>query len=148
MYGFCKNPACGMRIHGWWNKVPLPEEIEYCEKCLPKYTFFKTKLLESTPMITEEEMDEVFAEQQHVADSLGMVSYEHFLTFKYNAVEGMRKFGDLFTRTLGMALMRASTSDAVKIIRVWQNVISQHEMLYKIYVAKELALKKAADPID
>jgi hypothetical protein len=90
--------------------------------------------------LDDEYVDEMLEERKHVADSLGMIDYEHFVAFKMNAAHGLQVFGDLFLEGLGIALMEANTKDAAKIIRVWQSECTMHEMLWKMHLAKERAL--------
>lgn len=92
-------------------------------------------------MLTEEEIDDLLAEQQHVADSLGMINYDHFLTFKENTSKGLKIFGSKFESLLGILLECSETKDAIKIIRTWQNQCTQYEMLYRIHEAKQKALE-------
>lgn len=75
--------------------------------------------------------------QQYIADCAGVINYDHFLEFKSNAVAGMKKYGDAFVRALGQALDRAEDKDAVKLMHIWRSEVSEHELLYKIYMAKE-----------
>lgn len=90
-------------------------------------------------MMTAEEIEDLIDEQKHVSDCLGMVDYEHFLAFKSMAANGLILFGNNFMLNLGSALKLASTKDAVKIIRVWRNECTQHEMLYKMHLARKRA---------
>ena len=92
--------------------------------------------------MTEEEVEDAIEEAKHVIDTLGMIDFEHFVRFKQNAAYGMRKFGDSFIHQLGLALLRANTKDAVRIIKVWQNEVTQCEMLYRIHLAKENAINE------
>lgn len=90
-------------------------------------------------MNNEEDLENRLEAENHVLDSLGMITMEHFHTFKYNAQQGLAKFGGSFARQLGMLLQVSDNQNAVKIIRVWQNECAQHEMLYRLWQAKENA---------
>ena len=89
----------------------------------------------------EEDIDDLLAEQKHVADSLGMVNFDHFLEFRVDAAYGLCKFGSEFEVCLGSTLLAADIKDSVKIIRVWQSICYEYSMLYKIHKAREDALK-------
>ena len=92
-------------------------------------------------MNNDEELEQRLEPTKHVMDSLGMIDLEHFKEFKFNTVSGLVSNNNptTFLWYLGCALFNASDKDAVKIIRVWQNECSQHEMLYRIYLAKQKA---------
>jgi hypothetical protein len=102
--------------------------------------------------MTEEELDELLKEQQHIADQCGTISYAHFLEFKENVINGLMLFGSKFQEALGMALDEAEDRDAVKIIRIWRNECGVHEMLYKMHLAKQavrdLELDNAKQTLD
>lgn len=85
----------------------------------------------------EEAIREQEREKQHIADCVGTISYRHFEEFKSNAVAGMLKFGNAFIAHLGQALERADDIDSVKLMKVWQSQVAEHEMLYRIWRAKE-----------
>lgn len=89
--------------------------------------------------MTEEELHEIIQEQNHISDLCGMVSYQHFLEYKENAIQGLMTFGDSFLEALGIALSEANDRNSVKIIRTWRNECSVHEMLWKMDAAKQLA---------
>jgi len=76
---------------------------------------------------------------EEVVSALGFINYEHFAEFKKNTVMGMIAFGDPFLRCLGEALLIAEDRDAVKIINLFRNECSVHEMLYKMHLAKKSA---------
>lgn len=90
-------------------------------------------------MIDNEELEENLDLTKHVLDSLGMISYEHFVIFKENATLGLMRSHNDFLYHLGNAMYHASEKDAVKIIRVWANECTQHEMIYRIMKAKDEA---------
>ena len=89
--------------------------------------------------MTEEALEEQYNEQKYIADALGMIDYSHYLEFKERAVNGLMIFGNKFQEALGMALSEADDRNAVRIIHMWKNECSVHEMLYKMHLAKEKA---------
>jgi hypothetical protein len=88
-------------------------------------------------MLDDEELEQRLEPTKHVLDSLGMITIEHFYKFKVNAQNGLIKFGGSFAKKLGELLQVSDNKNAVKIMRVWQNECTQHEMLYRMYKAKE-----------
>ena len=90
--------------------------------------------------MTEEALEEAQQEQKYTADVLGMIDYSHYLAFKDGAVNGLMIFGNKFQEALGMALSEADDRNSVKIIHMWKNECSVHEMLYKMHLAKEKAI--------
>jgi hypothetical protein len=86
--------------------------------------------------MNEEELEE----QNHIADMLGMIDYQHYLEYKERAINGLMIFGSKFQEALGMALSEADERNAVKIIHTWKNECSVHEMLYKMHLAKQITL--------
>lgn len=90
--------------------------------------------------LEEEVSEEEFLDlEDHITQSLGFITYDHYLRYKSNAIEGLITFGGSFAKTLGELLRFADHNNSIKIISVWRNEISQHEMLWRIYIAKREA---------
>lgn len=92
--------------------------------------------------MTEDEAQDELEKRERVVVALGMIDYEHFQAFKNNASAGLQLFGDYFLASVGIALSHASDTDAVKIIRVWQSECVTHEMMFKIYKARQKAAEQ------
>jgi hypothetical protein len=90
----------------------------------------------------EEQQDAMLMEVVMV-QNLGFISMEHFVKFRGEAIMGMMRFGNEFLNGLGIALKFADIKDAIKLIQVWYNDVSQHQMLEQIYQAKEKATKES-----
>lgn len=90
--------------------------------------------------------EEKLIDQKNTADALGMIDYARFLEYKECVVNGLMIFGNKFQEALGMALSEAEDKDAVRIIRSWPNECGVHEMLYKMHVAKQIALDAQIPP--
>lgn len=69
----------------------------------------------------------------------GWVTMESYIEFKSQAATGLQMFGDVFLQRLGLALDAALTDDALKIMRYWHQACEQHQIIYKMYLAKEKA---------
>ncbi len=95
----------------------------------------------------EKEIAQEFAtDNEFVCNALQMINYQHYLEYKEHAVNGLMIFGNKFLEGLGMALGEADDKDSVKIIRTWRNECDVHELLHRMHLAKQVALKeKAAD---
>lgn len=78
-----------------------------------------------------------------VSDLLGM-DYDRYLEYKEHATQGMLIFGDKFVEALGFALSEADDRNAVKLMRLFRNECSSHEMIYRMHQAKEKALGASA----
>lgn len=93
--------------------------------------------------MTEEELEESLEMKKHVLDSLGVISYEHFLEFKENAWRGLvtLKNND-FLVNIGRALCLATDKDAVKIILSWREECSHCDLATRILRAREKAKGK------
>jgi hypothetical protein len=87
----------------------------------------------------EERIKEEEKQKQHIAECVGTLSYHRFEEYKHNAVAGMIKFGGSFISHLGLALDCADDVNSVKIMKVWQSQVAEHEMLYRIWKARELS---------
>lgn len=51
-------------------------------------------------------------------------------TFRYNAQEGMIKFGGSFVHALGHALAHADSSNTAKILRTWPDYCEEYAALW------------------
>lgn len=69
----------------------------------------------------------------------GYVSMDHFEECRSNAWMGLIRFGNSFHQILGELLQKADLTNSKKIMRYWEQECTQHAMLYKIYMARELA---------
>ena len=88
----------------------------------------------------EREMD-INHKKNWLIQSLGFIDYHHYLEFRSNAINGMSQFGDSFVKALANALYCADEQRSVKIINVFRNECTTHEIIYKMWKAKNRALK-------
>lgn len=92
--------------------------------------------------MTEEERD-LQEERKWIVRSLQM-SYERYLEYREDATKGMLIFGSKFVEALGFALSEADDRNAVKLMRLFSNECSTHELIYRMHEAKEKALEASA----
>jgi hypothetical protein len=88
--------------------------------------------------IDNEQIEEKVSEIQYIKDILGL-TLEKFKEYKQNVIYGFQQFGNDFHGGLALALIWATTMDAVKILHFWQNDCTQHDLMYRIAKAKEIA---------
>lgn len=86
-----------------------------------------------------EHVEEVLDIERIVKDA-GYISLEHFERFKTTSAMGFIHFGGSFLVHLGEALQRAELRDALKITRYWHQECSQYSIIYRGWVAKEMAM--------
>jgi len=70
---------------------------------------------------------------------LGYMSMDHFEEFKFDATEGLIRFGGSFAEALGRTLAHADHLNARKIMRYWLHECEQHAILYRMFIAKQKA---------
>jgi hypothetical protein len=86
----------------------------------------------------EEEMEQHIEEQVHIQNTLGL-DFNAYEEFKFNATNGLLKFGGSFAQALGTALAVADTKNSTKIMRYWLQECEHHAILFKMFVAKQQA---------
>jgi hypothetical protein len=86
-----------------------------------------------------ETVEEILVEHTRLANSLGFTSISTFEEFKYHVVQGMIRFGSLFTHYLGQALDKADMGNSIKLIRLYQSDASKYEMMHRVWEAKNKA---------
>lgn len=86
-----------------------------------------------------EHIEEVLDIERIVKDA-GYISLEHFERFKTTSSMGFIHFGDPFLVYLGKTLQNADLRDALKITRYWHQECSQYSIIYRGWVAKEIAM--------
>ena len=86
-------------------------------------------------MIDMEAIENVVSDERKVMQA-GYMCYTSFLNRKFEAVEGLIKFGDPFYRSIGRALQYADLNNALKIMRYWRHECDQHALLYQIQQAR------------
>lgn len=92
--------------------------------------------------INHEVIEEALLTDRMLIKSVLNMDLDAFHRYKINATEGLIKFGNEFQRLLGMALSYAPIKDAVRILHSWQRECGEHEMMYRIWWAKDQALKE------
>jgi hypothetical protein len=75
-------------------------------------------------------------ETLYVQQTLGFLHLDHFREERAVTAAGLLQFGDCFLQRLGMALSKASTRDAIKIMRYWHKECEQCSILLKMVRAK------------
>lgn len=88
------------------------------------------------PMI-KDDLDKLTDSLNRIADKLGFTDYDAMQEFKYNAVEGLQRFGGSFARALGYALLQADTFNSAKIMAIFKEECTRHAGLYLKYLEKE-----------
>lgn len=95
-------------------------------------------------MDDDEQVENSLADAWLVKNVLGM-DLEQFERWKANAVKGLMKFGSSFDYHLGLLLRYSDLNNSTKILNIWRKECSEHEMLYRIWKAKDDALKANGD---
>ena len=89
-----------------------------------------------------EDIEHVIEKNKYIMEALGFMDYNHYEEFKFHTCAGLARFGDNFTKALGLTLIEASTKDALKIIRYRHQECEQANILNRMYVAKRKAEKE------
>lgn len=84
-----------------------------------------------------EEIENLVEDLKLIRESLGFMSVEHLEEFKFNAIQGMHKFGGSFSRALGLALSVADRQNSIKIMRYWNQDCEKYSIMFKMFLAKE-----------
>lgn len=63
-----------------------------------------------------------------------------FIEYKLNATEGMLIFGNIFIKNLAQCILTASWRESIRIMALFRNECSTHELLYKAHKAKQNAV--------
>lgn len=92
-----------------------------------------------------EEQAEALLREAQLVQNLGFISMESFARFREEAVFGLMRFGDEFLNGIGVALKFADLKDAARLVQIWRNEISQHQMLEQIFQAQQKAKKEAKE---
>lgn len=86
------------------------------------------------PSMKEEQEDEI--------KRLFNCGFDHFIDYKFNATEGMLIFGNVFMRNLAHCILTAPWRDSLRLMYLFRNECSTHELLYKVHKAKENTLNQ------
>ena len=73
-----------------------------------------------------------------IYDLFGMTP-ERFNEYRDDVIKGFCQFGTDFLQHLASALNCCETRDEIKIMHTWRKECVEHEMLWKIYQAKQKA---------
>jgi hypothetical protein len=87
----------------------------------------------------DEECEKIATEiEEHysMVECAGFLNWEHYQRTLSLTVSGLRKFGNLFERSLGFALEKAEVKDALKITRYWHQECEKYALLQKMTIAK------------
>lgn len=85
--------------------------------------------------------DELFIEHEKlIFDLFYGMDIARFIEYKLNATEGMLMFGNIFIKNLAQCILTASWRESIKIIALFRNECSTHELLYKAHKAKQNAV--------
>lgn len=77
--------------------------------------------------------------KRQIKDVLGLSSIDAYERYRNNVIKGLYQFGNIFLGSLGGALEDADFRDSIRILNVWQKECIEHELLWRIYEAKEKA---------
>ena len=91
-------------------------------------------------MLDDEAVEHSLEEAILVKNVLSM-DLDHFHRYRDNVSASFIRFGTYFFRCVGKALACSTVKDAVKILTMWPSEASEHDILYRIYLAKEEARK-------
>lgn len=94
-----------------------------------------------TAIVDDETLENYLADMKLIKDVLGL-DFDGFDRYRLSAMRGLKQFGGGFAQALGDLLEVSGIHDSIKILNTWKNLCSEHEMLYRIFEAKQLALKE------